>query len=53
MDRDQSDDGFLMSDREVESLFDELRWMASESLDGFGLMCSMRSHIHAWNMARG
>ena len=27
LDGDQSDDGFLMSDREVESLFDGLRWM--------------------------
>jgi len=30
-DGDQSDDGFMMSDREVESLFDALRWMASGS----------------------
>ena len=25
---DQSDDGFVMFDHEVESLFDGLRWMA-------------------------
>ena len=25
--RDQSNDGFVMSDQEVESLFDGLRWM--------------------------
>jgi len=28
LDGDQSDDGFLMFDHEVESLFDGLRWMA-------------------------
>ena len=31
LDGDQSDDGFVMSDREVEPLFDGLRWMASGS----------------------
>ena len=30
-DKDQSDVSFLMSDHEVESLFDGLRWMASGS----------------------
>ena len=29
LDRDQSDDGFVMSDNEVESLFDGFKWMAS------------------------
>jgi len=29
LDGDQSDDGFVMSDHEVESLFDGLRWMVS------------------------
>jgi len=24
-----------------------------KALDGFGLICFMRSHIHAWNIARG
>ena len=32
LDGDQSDDGIVMSDCEVESLFDGLRWMASGSL---------------------
>jgi len=32
LDGDQSDDGFVMSGREVESLFDGLRWMASGTL---------------------
>ena len=31
LDGDQSDDGFVIYDREVESLFDGLRWMASGS----------------------
>ena len=31
LDRDQSDDGYVMSDREVESLFDGLKWVASRS----------------------
>ena len=31
MGRDQHDDGFVMSDREVEPLFDGLRWLASGS----------------------
>jgi len=32
LDGDQSDDGFVISDREVESVFYELWWMASGSL---------------------
>jgi len=35
LDRDQYDDGFVMSNCEVESLFDGLRWMASGSLGWF------------------
>ena len=35
LDRDRFDDGFVMSDHEVESLFDGLRWMASGSLGWF------------------
>jgi len=31
LDRDQYDDGLVMSNCEVESLFDRLRWMASRS----------------------
>jgi len=31
LDGDQSNDGFVMSRCEVESLFDGLRWMASRS----------------------
>ena len=31
LDRDQSDDGFVMFDCEVESQFGGLRWMASRS----------------------
>ena len=31
MDRDQYDDGFVISNREVEPVFDELRWLASRS----------------------
>ena len=34
-DGDQSDYGFVMSDCEVESLFDGLRWMASGSSGWF------------------
>jgi len=29
LDGDQSEDDFMMSDHEVESLFDGLRWIAS------------------------
>jgi len=32
LDGDQSDDGFVIFDCEVESLFDGLRWMASRSI---------------------
>jgi len=35
LDRDQSDDGFVMSDREVEPLSDGLGWMAFGSLGWF------------------
>jgi len=42
----------VMSDCEVESLYDGLRWMASGIPGWFFLMCSMKSHIRAWNMTR-
>jgi len=43
----------VMSNCEVELLFEGLRSMALESLYDFWLVCSKRSHIHARNMAWG
>ena len=37
LDRDQYDDHFVMSNHEVESLFDGLKWLAYESPEWFGV----------------